>query len=453
MKGRTRPALSGILLLLLPGVASCYQPRPLDARAIMNEVAEESQARGEGKKPRASVTATGTAAAQGLTEDQAVALALRANPDLRAARRQRGIAEGEIVAAGALANPTVGFDVLHLQDNRTGTAQAITLGWDPPQPWIYAAGRASARAGADAVAAEIAEAEWQLAISVRGAHAGLLAVAEERVLVGKGLEVRRKITELVTRRVSGGASTRLDLSLAQLAVSQAETLRDDLAAQQIAAAQALGQLLGTEASPPRAVGALSDQTTAPPPLEVLVESALASRPAVTAEEQRFLQKEQNLRLEHARRWPWFRFTAIPRYRNDSTDAHPSDYAVGVQLTLPILNQNGGGVQIAEGLRDQERESFRKLVSGIRRELGSARDEIVLRNETVQRYQTAVLPGLDAHERLLGIALSGGQVDVVALLTAQDAILRNRRDYVGMRLGAYRARLKLERAIGPRERAK
>jgi cobalt-zinc-cadmium efflux system outer membrane protein len=416
----------------------------------MDEVAQEERNQ---RRPRAlTATATATAAAQGLTEDEAVALALRANPDLRAARRQRGIAEGEISAAGALANPTVDFDMLHLEDYPQRKAWAVGFGWEPPQPAIYAARRAAARAGAEAVDAEIAEAEWQLALSVRAAHAGLVALAEERALVGKGLEVRRKIVELVTRRVSGGASTRIDLSLAQLSVSQAERDRDALAAQQIAAAQQLGQLLATDARP-RAVGALSDDTTSPPPLETLVEAALASRPALIAEERRFLQREQNLRLEHARRWPWFRFTAIPRYRTDGSDLHPNDYAVGLQLTLPILNQNSGGVQIAEGMRDQERESFRKLVGGIRRELASAREEIVLRSETVQRHQTTVLPALDNHERLLGLALSGGQVDVVVLLNAQDAILRNRRDYVGMRLGAYRARLQLQRTIGPTERSR
>jgi outer membrane protein TolC len=434
-----------VALALALGSAGCYQARPLDARSVMDEVAKEPLPIGAGAAPAAQGPAPGT-----LSESDAVTLALKANPDLRAARKQKGIAEGEVQTAGQLNNPTVDFDFIHLTDYGTKNAWAVGLGWEPPQPGVYGAQKAAARAGAAAVDADIAEAEWQLSITVRAAHATLVSLGEKRVLIEKALENRKQIATLVEKRVNGGASTRIDLSLAQLAVSDVERERDDLAAQEIQAATALGLLMGTP-PPAGATGALPDDASPPAPLEPLVDAAVSSRPALAASEKRFLQREETVRAEHARAWPWFRFTAVPRYRTDASDVHPNDFAGGIRITLPILNQNGGAIKTAEATRDQERELFRKQVVGLRRDLESARAVIDLRSATLKRYQTQVLPGLEAQEKLLALSTSGGQLDVVAVLQAADVILRSRREYVDIKLDCYRARLDLDKAVGPRKR--
>jgi outer membrane protein TolC len=432
---------AGAGLALLLAAAGCYQPRPLDARSVLNEVAAEPLPAG-GK-------ATERGAAPGaVSEEEAVAVALKSNPDLRAIRRQKGVAEGEVTLAGALNNPTVDLDFIHLEDYGSRRGWAVALGWEPPMPGIYSAQRAAAKAGAAAVDFEIAEAEWQVAVQVRASHATMLALAEKHTLVDQALVGRRKIATLVDKRVQGGASTLIDLSLAQLAVEQLERERDDLGAQEIAAAAQLGFLMGTPA-PTGATGRLPSDNGDTLALDPLVEAALASRPALAAAERRYAQREENVRLETNRRWPWFRFTAIPRYRADASDVHPRDYAFGLQLTVPILNWNSGGIQVAEATRDQERELFRRRIVDLRGTLQRARETLELRGQTLRRYETSVLPSLDQQEKLLATASQGGQLDVVALLAAADVILRSRRDYVDVRLASYRARLDLESAVGSR----
>lgn len=432
---------AGAGLALLLAAAGCYQPRPLDARSVLNEVAADPLPAG-GK-------ATERGAAPGaVSEEEAVAVALKSNPDLRAIRRQKGVAEGEVTLAGALNNPTVDLDFIHLEDYGSRRGWAVALGWEPPMPGIYSAQRAAAKAGAAAVDFEIAEAEWQVAVQVRASHATMLALAEKHTLVDQALVGRRKIATLVDKRVQGGASTLIDLSLAQLAVEQLERERDDLGAQEIAAAAQLGFLMGTPA-PTGATGRLPSDNGDTLALDPLVEAALASRPALAAAERRYAQREENVRLETNRRWPWFRFTAIPRYRADASDVHPRDYAFGLQLTVPILNWNSGGIQVAEATRDQERELFRRRIVDLRGTLQRARETLELRGQTLRRYETSVLPSLDQQEKLLATASQGGQLDVVALLAAADVILRSRRDYVDVRLASYRARLDLESAVGSR----
>ena len=432
----------------LVALGACYRGQHVDARTVLAELDAEQRAPAAPDGPDDGHVPAGATpeVAHAVTEDEAVALALRFSPDLRAARRQRGIAEGQIVAAGALANPTVEIQLLHLQDWGTRNGWSVELAWEPPQPWLYGAKRAAARAAAAAVGADVAEAEWQLAASVRAAHAALLALQEQRALVEQGAERRRRVAELVERRVSAGAGTRIDSGLALLAVSQLERERDDLAAQEIAAARDLGQLLGA-AHPVRAAGAIPEPAGAPPALDALVEAAIASRPALAAEVMRFRQREEELRAEHARNVPWLRLSAAPRYRADSSERYTSDVLAGVQLTLPLFNFNAGPIAVAEGVRDQQHEQLRKLVAGVRRLVAAARDEIALRQATLRRYRESILPGLDAHEQLLTTAVAGGQLDLVARLTAEDVLLRGRRELVSFRLAHYRAWIDLDRSVG------
>jgi outer membrane protein TolC len=61
----------------------------------------------------------------------------------------------------------------------------------------------------------------------------------------------------------------------------------------------------------------------------------------------------------------------------------------------------------------------------------------------------VLPGLETQQRLLAKAVAGGQIDIVALTTAEDLILRSRSTYLDLRLACYRAWIDLDRTVGRR----
>jgi len=217
--------------------------------------------------------------------------------------------------------------------------------------------------------------------------------------------------------------------------------------QELDGARALGELLGA-GHPVHAAGeGVPDETSPLPNLDELADAALASRPVLRAEESRFKQREETLRLEHARRWPWFRLTSIPRYRFDPFDVHRADFSVGIQLTVPLLDQNSGAIRIAEATRDAERERFRGQTGAILRELATGLEDLRQRRQTIERYRTTVLPRLDAHEALLGRAAEGGQIDLVVVLRAVDGILQSRSEFVTVRLGHHQAWLRLDRAVG------
>ena len=61
----------------------------------------------------------------------------------------------------------------------------------------------------------------------------------------------------------------------------------------------------------------------------------------------------------------------------------------------------------------------------------------------------MLPAIERHEKLLASAAGGGQLDLVAALSAEDVMLRSRREYAEVRLAHHKAWLALERAAGGR----
>lgn len=435
------PLLALVVAVVL-ALSGCYQVRPYEAKAVLDELRRADPAAAAASPPTVAAPP-----AQAIDAEEAVALALQQNPDLRALRHTRGVAEGQITAARALANPTLDLQLLHIQTlPASPAAYSVELGWEPPQPGLFAARSDAARANLEAVKAEIGERELQLAFEVRVAHAQLVSLGEQRALVEQGIEVRRRVRELVERRVGGGASTRIDLGLAELALADVERDRDEVAARRIDAGRRLAELLGTTRAP-EVRGALRDGAERVPELAALEEQAVSARPLLAAEEARCAQREHQIRLEQARRWPWFRFSAAPRYRTNDTAQFPTDFALGVQLVLPLFDQNAGPIRVAELVSEQQREQLRKQVATVRRELAAARDEIELRRGVLERYRQSVLPGIERQEKLLQSAGSGGQLDLVAVLSAQAAILRGRREFADLRLAAHRAWLALERAAG------
>jgi hypothetical protein len=64
--------------------------------------------------------------------DEAVAVALFLNPALRALRHERGVAEGEVVAAGVLPNAEFGVTWLHIENF---TKSLATSGFDVHVRW------------------------------------------------------------------------------------------------------------------------------------------------------------------------------------------------------------------------------------------------------------------------------------------------------------------------------
>jgi cobalt-zinc-cadmium efflux system outer membrane protein len=421
----------------------------VDQRALLDGLRHDAGERSSGEPwtPAAAEHLAG-----GLTEDHAVTLALLRNPDLRVFRMKRQVAKGAVVAAAAIPNPSLKIEALHLQEFGT-SSQGLGLGlqWSPPQPVEWSARRRKAEARLREVEQEILEREWQLATEVRSAHATLLELEEQGRLLESTVTRRRRIVDLVQRRMQLGAATRLDLNLATLALAQAERDRDETEARHAVTARAFHALLGAAEAQLvlRGKAAVDEGDAEPPDERSLEDQSVAARPSLRAAKERLEQREQSVRREHAQRWPWIQLSAAPRFRLNESAKYEHDFLLGVELSLPLFNWNRGGILVAEAERSEEREKMVAQLAALRRDIGVARARIEGHRAALRHFRKTVLPALGEYERVLDLAIRGGQVDLVAVLAAEDVVLRHRRAYAELLLEQRKAWLALERAVGGR----
>ena len=439
MKGRG--FFAGALLLSTLAGCSFYHAVPLDEAKLLEELrSAEVPADTVGK----------TELSDGLSPDGAVALALRFNPELNAFRQERGIAAGEVSSASALANPEVGVEWLHLQEYYTRVmGWDVDLGWAPPQPFEWAAKRGRALADLNRVQNEIAEREISLASAVRVSHAELTRVTGEIELSEKSLAARRKIAEFVSKRVARGAGTRFERDLSELALARSEAESQRLQAEQVRAAHLLMDLIGARSdAPPRLQAGASPDAGRADRLDAkaLEDRALRLRPGLLAAKDRYEMAEQSLRLEHAKKWPWFKFTSIPGYGNNWKNS-VTNWDIGGRFTLPIFDWNGGRIDSAFAARDRQRFEFVGTLARVRRDIASGVAEVRAATKTLQVYRDRVLPALEEHERLLQVSFRAGALDVVALLDAEEVAQRSRREYLRSIADAASAWSRLDRSVG------
>ncbi len=440
------------LSALVAALVGCHsRVEPLDARSMIADSAPRT-ARAAMQEPRAQTPAgKGVVLDDGLDADEAVAIALATNSELRAYRRERQVAEAEVTTIAAIPNPTIRGELLHLR-KPSNLGWGASLQWSPPQPVERAARKASAEAHVEEVKQDILEREWELAAAVRLAHAVASEYQEQRAPARRAIELRKALVEAIRARVEQGASTQVELSLAQLSLSRAEQEEENLGLSQAAALRSLVSLMGIVPDKSIAIqdsDSMSwpaDDARIPEPGE-MARRAFESRPILRVVAARHEQYAQLLRAEESKRWPWISAVTLPRFRHNDTSAYPNDFGVSVEFSIPVFDQNRGPIAAADAARRREHDSFLAHVTAVRRDVAVACAEIEARKIAVTRFKETILPGLDQQEKLLQTVLEGRQVDIATVLTAQDSAMRIRKEYVEARLAYRKAWVELARIVG------
>lgn len=381
-------------------------------------------------------------AARPMTEDELVAHALAHNPDLKVADVDRKIADARRIGAEALSNPTLRVEWLHVNHEPEKMGWGAGLGWNPPQPGVWSAEKAAARAQVASVEWDLRERRAELELAVRAHCADADSLAERIAIARASVAARERIVQALEARVAQGASTRVEASTAALSVARADQQRAALEAERAGVLQRLAALA---ALPP---GAGLEVASRPRPERPIAAARPAEQRAIVkADDARIEASDRAVEAERARRWPWIGLASVPRYRYNESSGYQHDLSFAVDVTLPILDANRGRVAGAEAEREKNVELRAAHVAGVKNAVAIATGEVTRRRALVDRYKATLEPMLAAHVALLKAALDGGQVDVTALLAAEDMVLRARDELATATLAARRAEIDLARAVG------
>jgi cobalt-zinc-cadmium efflux system outer membrane protein len=374
----------------------------------------------------------------GLDPDQAVAYALLNNPELRAFRKQRRVAENVVVSVSAWENPQLNFDL------RIPLRLDLGLRIFPPLPGERAAKIAGAKAEVRRVLAEIEERENALAAEVRTLHAELLMLADKLAIDDAAQRLHRRLADLVGQRVQHAAAPKIDLVLAGMKINQVEMDRQKLLARRDVAQAELAARLGVPgavALPIRRGRALAPATQRGE--EALEDHALAARPDLRVLKEEYEQREQELQLAELAKIPW------PRYVQPGVFNLPN--RTGAQLTgavtLPIFNQNEGPIAVAEAQREIARDAYVSRLSAMRSEIRIARLALSAEERRLRYFEETMRPAIADAERAIEEALDLAEGDPLKLGTAMVRIFDVRSEAADAAFAHQKAAIQLELVTG------
>jgi outer membrane protein TolC len=357
------PALLGLL------VTACahYAPMPLEKTPASKD--EVGQLRHEAPLP-----------AQLGIGDIAL-LALLNNPDLTAARAQRGVAEAQLLNAGILPNPSLSASYGFLLGG-PGTTAALTAGLsqDIKSLVILSSKRGAAQQSARAVDASLLWQEWQTIAKARLQAVDLIEGARQQQVLQENVALLEDRLQRSRHALADGDNSLPALVPDLTAATDARKQLNELAQQQTTRRHQLASFLGLS---PQAAVPLDEHVVLP---SIDAQAVLKSlpglpdrRPDLVALQLGYAAQEEKLRGAILAQFPLLSLGVSGGH--DNSDVR----ALGPQLTieLPLFDRNQGNIAIERATRQQLHDEFTARVSAAETEV-----QVLLAEQARQQAQYA-----------------------------------------------------------------
>jgi cobalt-zinc-cadmium efflux system outer membrane protein len=395
-----------------------------------------------------SVFPANPAAPESFTRATAIGWALQNNPDLAALRQQHGFAAAAVVIAETYPfNPSWTNKLFAVNGpegagitNRVAMEQAISLALEIRGQGRYR--RQAATAGLSRTDWEIANQELLLAIRVTRAFDTLVYDQAKLQLAEEALRLQEETAELVRKLFKGAAVKSPDLILAR---SEVDTFRIALNTARTAQTKADNDFraaLGMTSEPLRVQGTLTAAPTSGDP-QALLAAALEQRPDLHARQAALREADGHVRLAMADRYgnPDIR----PDYEYNETRVN----FIGVQvvLPLPVLNTHRGDILQREAARTRAALDLRALEVAIQQQLHAALSRLSAARDTVEIYQSRVLPDLEAALKEMETLFRQGGADLLRVFDIRRKLLQARSGYLDALYELRQARTDLAAAVG------
>lgn len=383
----------------------------------------------------------------GLTRQEAVAIALMNNRQLQATYEELGISQAEMVQAGLLANPSVtaslGFP--------TGGGGSInefefSLTQDFLSLFVLPLRKKVAAEQFAADTARVSGEAFRVATDTSEAFVDLQAAE-------KLLELRRTIAtaaaasaDLANKLFEAGNTTELERSLENAANQQAqlETARAELMA--LESRERLNRLLGLFGG--RTAWTLATELPAlpeaDPDMSHLEARALRERLDVQAARKQVEMFDRSVSL--TKTWRWFGRIEVGVDTHRDPDG-PRLVGPSLTLELPVFDQRQAAIARLEAVLRQSERRLDAVSVDARSEVRLAVAEVAVARQMAARYQKVLLPLRARSVDLTQLQYNAMQVGLFQLVSAKQAQVEAMDGYVEALRDYWRARARLDAAVG------
>lgn len=375
----------------------------------------------------------------GLSDDELVSLALWNNPAFRATLADLGLSRADLVQAGMLPNPTLSmlmpFGAKPLE---------MTLIYPLEIFWLRPQRIETAKLDVEQTAHRLVQTGLDLIRDVRVAHAELTLAKERLKLAHSSVTLNQNIAELTHARLRAGDASELEVTNAQVDALQAQEQQGRFRHDCEIAKERLRNLAGLSLEQwPENISAEKLPDSNKFDAEKLLTEALNARPDLRAAEINVESAGERIGLAKAE---VFKLTAS---LNAKQVNGPLLAGPGLDVTLPIVNQNQGGIAQAQARFDKAASQYVATRQRIALDVREAHARLQQASESLKQWQQTILPPLQTAIQDAENAYAAGNVTYLFVLETQrrwlDAQLKTAQAAADLR----RARAELERSVGQR----
>ena len=374
----------------------------------------------------------------GLTSQEAVAIALWNSPSFQATLADLGIARADLAEAGLLRNPV--FSLLF----PWGPKQ---LEWTLQFPfdalWQRPRRVAAAQLNAQAVGERLVWDALMLVAQTRTAHAEALIADRRLQLTIEITELVQRLTGITEARLKAGDISELEARSARNDAARVQVVRRAVEHDRDLARLTLAGTIGLDRGEQlRPVSSEGVDPAACGTEAARLEDALASRPDVRAAEIGIEAAAQRARWERSRV-----VTLLGILDANGKGDEGFELGPGVGLDVPLFSRNQGGIGRADAEIERASRQYAAVRAQVVTDVRSATVRVQQAEQAISAWRSEIVPSLEVEQRQAEGAYQAGEIPLFMLLDVSRRLVDGRVRLLDAEADLQRATIGLERSIG------
>ena len=374
----------------------------------------------------------------GLTADEAVAIALWNSPSFQATLAELGIARADVVEAGLLRNPI--FSLLF----PIGPKQLEwTLQFPLDALWQRPKRVAAAQLNARVVGERLVWDGLTLVAQTRAAHADAV-IAERRLqLTIENADLVQRLAQITEARLRAGDISELEARAARSDAARVQVVRraaeHDRDLFRVTLAALLGLDVAVDQVRPLASAVLDVESCGTEAARL--EDALAARPDVRAAEIGVEAAAQRARWERSR------VLTLIGILDSNGSGQNFELGPGVNVDVPIFARNQGAIGRAEADVERAGHQYAAVRAQVVADVRSSSVRVRQAGQVIAAWRDEIVPSLEVEQRQAESAYQAGEIPLFALLDVSRRLVDGRTRLLDAEADLRRATIALERSMG------
>lgn len=385
-------------------------------------------------------------AAEGLTRDRAVEIALVNNPSLQATYEELGVSQADMVQAGLLRNPAFGLDLgFRLNNGQTNEVRG-SLVQDFLDLFVLPLRKQIAREEFEAATLNVAHRALEVAAEAEKAFVSAQATVELVAFRRTVVEGTGAAADLSARQLEAGNVSELDRATQAATYQQAKL---DLAREEIALLEArerVNRLLGLwgETTSWRSTEQLPPMPDADPRLDHLESFAMNRRLDIAVARRRAALLTKAVDLARSTRLIGRLDIGVDMHQDPNG---PLLLGPNLVIELPIFDQRQAAIARLEAQRREMERRLQEVAVDARSEVRLAALRLETGRQMVSHYRDVLVPLRKTVAEQALLHYNGMFVSAFQLLAAKQGEVDARRGYLESLRDYWIARAELARALG------